>query len=719
MSGFSFLAFVYGALGAVMCCIFFSSYVFKKTEQFFASMVRRKTYKHAMFDAVAKRAAAVPPAKAETLCKMVCFNDGILGDAVECRMIFYGSTIDIYQVDKLHTLPDHHREVLSEHILGRINRTCVIATEARISKYHRHHNQNTRYAAIKGKCIVLSPKAGMPLFIEDPNILLKRRLRSAKETQRHDALGVHRRHLDGRGGVSSSALSEEELSVDMQHTPSEAHRDGSKHRTTKPRDPDDPYECMAGKATRASASDFRVRSSGGAARRSRMVPSAGGSGEGLPLSQWKCVALKFPTRRVQERWFNLLQSTSQSAQWRDFIAHLPQFDVFNLLVARLFFENSRANALHDLLEEKLKKKLERVSKSLPPKLRGSICLDALDVGGEIPLIQNVSDPAPSKCGDTEFDFDVLYRGGLALKIRFAVVYRDIRLPDIIFSFKVLELAGRMRFVVGPPPTRKFWLGGPQPPQLRLEFTQEVASHEGILNTVLKLLPDMSQLASNIVKVMLFEDMVFPNMDDFPWPVFDDNGDGADLPTTPSDVGRPQSLQDITEASLGTSSQQRNAGGDDWQRRSSNTPSWAASSMNESGRSGAMPAQVITVRSVISFDESSAADRNEHNSDQSSTILSPLPLPRPVAHSTPTGGVETPQCPSDSRSLSYSDPGSAEQSSESPRFLSSAKRRFSLLSSSLPSGPPLQLPQLTSTDCIHRGSPDLSTSRMSGSSRGPA
>ncbi|KAK7197786.1 putative integral membrane protein conserved region (DUF2404) [Novymonas esmeraldas] len=634
MSIYTLLTFLYGALGGAMSCIFFFFVVFRKIEGGLSNTVRKKSRKHADFDAVAKEAAAVAPAKVETLCKMVRFDDGIVGEALQCRMVFYGSTIDVYQVDELRTLADHRQEVVAEHMLARINRNCVVASAQRISKYHRHRNQNTRFAAIKGKCTLLKHKDGMPLFLEDPTAVLKEQLRRTRERQLEAAMMDRLRHRARREGHS---VTDEELASEVRSLRATAHHTSyGLHAVMEAHGVSDQHDlegldAAAARYSRASqppASARQRRRNSGHDGRRRSVDGSSGAAEEVPLSEWRCLAVKFPTRRVQERWLNLLQSTPQSGQWHDFITHLPKMDVFNLLVARLFFENSRANTLHDLLEDKLKKKLAGVSKSLPPQLRGNIFLDSLDVGGEIPLISNVSDPTSSNSGDTEFDFDVLYRGGLALKIRFSVLYREIRVPDIIFSIKVLELAGRMRFVVGPPPTRKFWIGGPQPPQLRLEFTQEVASHDGILNAVLKLLPDMSQIASNVVKVMLFEDMVLPNMDDFPWPVLGgDDDDDDDSASATSDAEVVEDEHNISLASLssprdGTVNEVGDGGG----HRGA-----------AGGRRDAAPQPVITVRSTSSFATTPEAVRNVHFRSATAETLSPPPRPpHPPPSSTAAG-----------------------------------------------------------------------------------
>lgn len=545
MNLYTFISFFYGSVGGAFSCIFFFFIVFRKIESILNETVRKKARKHAEFDAVAKEAAFVTPAKVETLCKMVRFDDGIVGEAIQCRMVFFSGTIDIYMVDELRTLPDHRQEVVKEHMLGRINRACVEATGERISKYHRHRNKSTRYAAIKGKCTVVRHKDGAPLFLEDPAVLLKERLEAVREEQRQRQMIDRLRRRMQRDGVT---LTDDEALAKIREAEEAANKDSLlKYLAAATTGVAGRRGDALGLGANCGRRGHGGRDMGGhgtAGDRSKRSRSVAGPVDDVPLSQWTCLAIKFPTRRVQERWLNLLQATPLSVQWHEFIQHLPQMDVFNLLVARLFFENSRANTLHDLLEEKLKKKLERVSKSLPQRLRGNIYLDALDVGGEIPLISNVSEPAPSTCGDTEFDFDVLYRGGFGLKIRFAVCYRDIRVPDIVFSIKVLELAGRMRFVVGPPPTKKFWLGCPRPPQLRLAFTQEVASHDGILNAVLKMLPDMSQVASNVVTSLFFEDMVFPNLDDFPWPVLGAEAEDSETDQDHSDDAKAHS--DIEE-----------------------------------------------------------------------------------------------------------------------------------------------------------------------------
>ncbi|CAJ1019368.1 hypothetical protein Q4I30_001914 [Leishmania utingensis] len=699
------LTFLYGAIGGAVSCVFLFFILFRKAEAVLSDTVRNMARKHVEFDAVAKEAVAVAPAKVETLCKVVRFDDGIVDEAIQCRMVFYSGTIDIYQVDKLRTLPDHRQEVVSEHMLGRIHRACIIATAQRISKYHRHRNQNTRYAAIKGRCTVLSHKDGMPLFLEDPNTILKEKLQRVAEQQRQEAMIESLFH---RGRCDSKAMANEEFSAEMKHIESETRKERHSYYTMGASGRGNRHDLMG--------IDAATTISSGAFHQSGSIPgcrgkglSAGALGE-VPLSQWRCVAIKFPTRRVQERWLNLLQSTPQSTQWQDFITHLPQMDVFNLLIARLFFENTRANTLHDLLEEKIKKKLARVSKSLPPQLRGNIFLDGLDVGGEIPLISNVSDPAPSKSGDTEFDFDVLYRGGLALKIRFSILYRDIRVPDIIFSIKVLELAGRVHFVVGPPPTRKLWLGGPQPPQLRLEFTQEVASHDGILNAVLRLLPDMSKIASNIVKVMLFEDMVFPNMDDFPLPVFgeDSDDDDDDSATVHSGVEDVANERNTSRTHLGSSRSGDDNEAERERQDSSSCTAGGAANENSGSQSGVTPRKGVTPP-WVSLSSAPAVERSAHSQHVTFEMTSPPPRP-PIPHSASTSGKAAPRAHPDGHDIFSSGRRSSTQSSQSQPLRSLPGETSPLPMRTSPTGLPPRPPRAPSSELVHRAAPQVPKSR---------
>ncbi|RNF09321.1 hypothetical protein TraAM80_02270 [Trypanosoma rangeli] len=426
--------------------------------------------------------------KVEDICQMARYDNDIVGPVIPVRAVLFGKTISVYQIDRSHKSEDgDHTIIEAEHLIGKINTATVTSMSEKLSKYHRHTDATTRQAPLRGKCLILRRKEGLPLIQEDPVLQLSRQQRRQQrkqqveenkvEASKHRHHHVHSHHVDDKGASGG-------------------------------------FEVGRGRAQRG---DIYSDENG--------VMQAGGldldevDDEKECFDTWEAVLFKFPTRRELERWYNLLQATPQSEEWRVFINHLPSVDVFNLVVARLFFENTRTSGLQDLLIAKIRRKLRRVSRKLPKHIHGEILLDQLELGGEIPLIRGVGEPSVFPTGEVELDFDFLYRGGLKFSLRFAITYRGVRVPSIIFNIKILELSSHMRLRVGPPPSSKIWVGGPRPPQLRLEFTQEVASHDGILNAVLKLMPDMSVVMSNVVKVMLFEDMVLPSMEDLPLPCF--------------------------------------------------------------------------------------------------------------------------------------------------------------------------------------------------------
>lgn len=255
--------------------------------------------------------------------------------------------------------------------------------------------------------------------------------------------------------------------------------------------------------------------------------SAGGEWEVGLLKNARVLIVKFPSLREHERWMNLLSATKQTKEWRKFLFHLPYTDVLNILIARIFVENTRTHYLNDLLKGKVRKKIKEALNAITPILKGtSIELENLEIGKEIPLVTNVSDPVLSKTGDLHFDLDVLYRGGLSLTLQFDLTYRGIKVKRIAFAFQLMELSTRIRFFVGPPPSKRFFLGCLQVPQIELRVEQQEVQDKGLLHWLMKFVPNLSGFATNIVRDALFDDMTLPNMDDFPLPGIDDDEDDS-------------------------------------------------------------------------------------------------------------------------------------------------------------------------------------------------
>lgn len=258
---------------------------------------------------------------------------------------------------------------------------------------------------------------------------------------------------------------------------------------------------------------------------SLFTPSTSGTATAL-LTDCRRLVIRFPTRRELDRWYNVLATTERSYEWRKFLRTLPSMDLFNLVTARIFFENSTGPALSEVIRKKIAKKLRHVN--LPRPVHGVIRVAHVKLGGEVPLISNVSHASVSANGEVGFDFDVLYRGGFQAVFVADLLVRALKVPQLLLYVTVLELGGRVHVSLGPPPSNKLWVGFHSPPNIRLEFAQETTTHEGVLSSLLSLLPDMSDLITRIVKVELFEDLLLPNLDDFPLPnVADDSSSSED------------------------------------------------------------------------------------------------------------------------------------------------------------------------------------------------
>ena len=260
-------------------------------------------------------------------------------------------------------------------------------------------------------------------------------------------------------------------------------------------------------------------------------------------SQWRSLLVRFPNARETERWMGVFSPSHHSYQWRRFVKSLPSTDVLNVFVARIFFENREEAELQRILTKKINKKLSEVD--LPRSLTGSkIRVHSVSPGPELPLISNVSSLSYNSSGEMGFDFDLWYRGGFILQLTLDLkVLNTTELPSLVVTIGLKEVKGRLHVSVSPPPANKMWLGFHEPPDVSIDFRQELAeaSKSPVLQMALKLIPDLSVLITDLVKVELFEDMTLPNLDDFPLPnVEEDTPPGTPRTSTSAPLESPTS-----------------------------------------------------------------------------------------------------------------------------------------------------------------------------------
>lgn len=242
------------------------------------------------------------------------------------------------------------------------------------------------------------------------------------------------------------------------------------------------------------------------------------------MSGWTSVVVKFRDSRESERWYTLLRGLKQANAWREAAKSLPNPDTANALLSRFLFQNMQGEGLAQAIKKLIQKQLKKISiNKFPRDVTGEILLDSFDIGKCIPWISDVSEPTVSTNGEFGFDFNIHYKAnddGFVLRFRCALAYRDVRVPHFTVSLKLHELEGTVHVSIGPPPSKKFWIAGCRPPILRVEVHQGCASGRGLLHRILTSLPDLSGIATNLLKLYFLSQMVLPYMDDFPLPNFE-------------------------------------------------------------------------------------------------------------------------------------------------------------------------------------------------------
>lgn len=268
--------------------------------------------------------------------------------------------------------------------------------------------------------------------------------------------------------------------------------------------------------------------------RSRSNDPGGGVG-GVDLLSWNALVLEFSDPRQAEMWYTVLKNLDEVESWREYLRNIPISDTLNTFLGRLLFPSFRQKGLERMITRMIREKLVEVTaRKFPRFLTGGIHLDDFVLGASIPWVSEVSKPAMSTHGEIGFDLNILYKGegsGFVLFFRFALSYRGIRIPRFILSIKLLELQASLHISIGPPPSKKIWVGLHRPPILRIQANQGCASGKGLLHRFLTSLPDMSGIVCNLLRLYLFSEMILPEMDDFPLPSIEETTET--LPATES------------------------------------------------------------------------------------------------------------------------------------------------------------------------------------------
>lgn len=409
-----------------------------------------------------------------------CAEAGALGAARECRLVLFDTHLVLNEVKASQNVGTHERVVTNERPCWRVR---VDTISAQPHFLQRGRRRSASFGSVCGHVLLISSSdsssffAGGESLLDDPHLGSSFNAPSVVSVQ--GAASLRRRQ--------SRSIFEKVTGGGLQ----KKHGDRSNSDLSN--------EANSGVGGSVAGTGKEV-------------------GTSVPSESRRSIAVKFYSAREQERWLNLLKGPQEAANWRAYLQTLTTPDVFNLFLTRLLVQSMRTTALANFIRATIQKKLDILSVTkFPRDVEGRILLEDFILGNEVPIFSNVSPPNLLARGEMIFDFDLLYRGGAMLCLRLNLTYRGIRIPHVVLSIKILHFFARFRVSVGPPPSKKFWVGSLTPPDLRVKMHQGIATRKGILHRILTSLPDFSPIATNLIKLYLLKEMVLPMMDDFSLP----------------------------------------------------------------------------------------------------------------------------------------------------------------------------------------------------------
>lgn len=421
---------------------------------------------------VAGSHASSSPLKLAAMCHLTWYENKITGPPKECRVVLLGTALTVYEV-----LPSgrgssaqgmqHHEGValwsvtgttMAEHLKGKVDISRITVTVLRQNA--KQKRQSNIFST--GQALLLRSTDGRPLFVS------------------HHA-------GDPFAGSICRPTGTSVLSGDV--------GDGDQH---------------------------SVGNTGAPLNGSREPLVSGNSIVlGGDMDTWCSMVVQFGQPCVTDQWYTILRGFKEANAWRRFAETMPNRQTANIFLSRFGFQNLHGVGLENALKKAIQEKLRKVcALKLPRDIGGEVKLDDFIIGRAIPWISDVSEPVVSTTGEMGFSFNMQYKGdvdGFSLFFRLDLAYRGIPLPQVVFSVKLLELKASIRASIGPPPSKKFWIGGHKPPVVRLQVRPGCASGKGILHHILTALPDISGVFTDLIKLYLFSDLILPCMDDFPLP----------------------------------------------------------------------------------------------------------------------------------------------------------------------------------------------------------
>ncbi|KAG2184004.1 hypothetical protein INT44_009015 [Umbelopsis vinacea] len=185
----------------------------------------------------------------------------------------------------------------------------------------------------------------------------------------------------------------------------------------------------------------------------------------------------------------------------------------NALLGRVFFAVYKTDVVKQFLYQKVVTKVNKLNEKTPPFL-GDIRVRSVHAGQALPYLTLPRLLGMDPSGELTGECNINYGGGFKLEIDTLVKwkYSDRLRPlnlNIVLSLTLKKIKGKVLFKIKEPPTNRLWFGFYEPPDMEWEIEPVVWDKRVGYSLIIKTIEAK-------LKELVMENMVLPNMDDFPF-----------------------------------------------------------------------------------------------------------------------------------------------------------------------------------------------------------
>ncbi|KAH8554207.1 putative integral membrane protein conserved region-domain-containing protein, partial [Umbelopsis sp. PMI_123] len=200
-------------------------------------------------------------------------------------------------------------------------------------------------------------------------------------------------------------------------------------------------------------------------------------------------------------------SSHRHAQW------------LNAILGRIFLAVYKTDRIEEFIYHKVSKKARKVKR---PGFIGEISVQSVKPGHSLPYITRPKLLSLSQTGELQAQANIHYAGSFRLEIATDITwsYSSMMKPikvHVVLSVMLKKLTGKVLVKIKAPPTNRLWIGFYEPPQMDWKIEPIVSDKPIKLSMV-------TNAIESKIREFMIENMVLPNMDDFPF--FETDGLGG-------------------------------------------------------------------------------------------------------------------------------------------------------------------------------------------------